>query len=645
MRTTILIILLLTLFACSQENAQNPIQPVPFTSVKMTDNFWKPRIRKNHDITIPIAFGHCESTGRIMNFEVAGGMTEGTFCTKYPFDDSDVFKIIEGASYSLQTFPDPVLDAYLDTLILKISLAQEDDGYLYTNRTILGDSGHEWIGTHRWEFTHVFSHELYNLGHMFEAAVAHYRATGKRSLLDVAIKAADRVDEDFGWDAFVSYPGHQEIEIGLVKLYGVTGEERYLELAKFFLDARYDGPEYCQAHLPVTEQTEAVGHAVRATYMYSGMADVAAIMHDTAYVNAIAKIWEDITYKKIYVTGGIGASGGNEGFAEPYYLPNMSAYCETCASIGNIFLNHRLFLLYGEAKYYDVLERILYNAMLSGVSLTGDHFFYPNPLESDGRHKRSEWFGCACCPSNISRFIPSIPGYVYAKDDNGIFVNLYMSCETMINMEDNLVFITQQTDYPWDGHVDISLDPDKENKFALKLRIPGWAGNTAIDGDLYRFDESPDKGIEIMINGVTTAYKFENGYAVFDRIWKKDDRVSLTLPMPVRKLRADERVEADRGRVAFQRGPLVYCAEWPDNKDAQVLNLMIDETSGSATRYEPELLNGAQSITVRGVTVSQNPDGEQLFSDPHDITLIPYHLWNNRGPGEMQVWLPVLLPE
>ncbi len=642
MRLLIIILILFPVLIFSQKPAHYPIQPVPFNSVKLTDNFWRPRILTNHEVTIPIAFGHCESTGRIKNFEVAGGMTEGTFCTTYPFDDSDVFKIVEGASYSLQTFPDLELEAYLDTLIKKFAMAQEEDGYLYTNRTILGDSGHQWIGTERWQNTHLHSHELYNMGHLFEAATAHYIATGKKTLLDVAIKAADRIDEDFGWDAKVSYPGHQGIEIGLVKLYGVTGEERYLELAKFFLDARTGGPEYCQAHLPITEQREAVGHAVRATYMYSGMADVAAILHDTAYIDAITKIWEDITWKKIYITGGIGASGGNEGFAEPYHLPNATAYCETCASIGNIFFNHRLFLLHGEARYYDVLERILYNAMLSGVSLSGDRFFYPNVLESDGKHQRSEWFGCACCPSNITRFIPSVPGYVYAYDEKGIYVNLYMSNDALIVMDDQEIQITQQTNYPWDGTISILIDPEEERSFSLRLRMPGWSQNTAIDGDLYQFRDKPAFKSSISINGEEIAFWSENGYAVINRMWKAGDEVRLVLPMEVRMLVADEKVKADSSMLAFQRGPLVYAAEWPDNEEDRVLNIFLDGSSyGPLSAYEPDLLNGSQTISMDAKAERSYSEEGFILQMPTQMKLIPYHLWNNRGPGEMRVWIPV----
>jgi len=412
---SILWLCLIIITSCTNKSfkkAKNsyPIIPILFTDVQLHDNFWLPRILKNTEVTIPIAFKQSEETGRIKNFEIAGGLTQGTFCSKYAFDDSDVFKIMEGAAYSLMIKPNPELEAYLDSLIYKISMAQESDGYIYTNRTILGDSAHEMAGPERWSQVSEHSHELYNVGHMYEAAVAHYEVTGKTSFLDIAIKNADLIDREFGWGKIEKYPGHQEIEIGLVKLYRITGDPRYLDLAKFFLDVRgADGWEYNQAHQKVVDLQEPVGHAVRALYMYSGMADVAALTGDQAFLSAINTIWENIVNKKIYITGGVGQSGGNEGFGPDYELPNLTAYCETCASIANVFWNHRMFLLSGEAKYIDVLERTMYNALLSGVALSGNLFFYPNPLESDSSHKRKEWFGCACCPSNICRFLPSVP--------------------------------------------------------------------------------------------------------------------------------------------------------------------------------------------------------------------------------------------
>ena len=641
------VIVLLT-SACSEKNSEDyPIQPVPFTSVKLTDNFWAPRIKKNAEVTIPIAFGYCESTGRVNNFEIAGGLDTGTFRTIYPFDDSDVFKIIEGASYSLQTFPDPKLEAYLDTLIWKIGLAQEDDGYLYTNRTIAemhgGKGLHEWAHKERWVLDSILSHELYNIGHLYEAAVAHYQATGKRSLLDIAIKSADLVDRDFGHDRSEVYPGHQVIEMGLVKLYRATGEKKYLDLAKFFLDIRGPkGDQYNQAHSRVVDQTEAVGHSVRATYMYSGMADIAAIEKDEAYLNAITKIWEDIVYSKIYLTGGIGATGGNEGFAGPFVLPNMTAYCETCASIGNIFTNHRLFLWHGDGKYIDILEKTLYNSMLSGVSLSADRFFYPNPLESNGQHERQAWFGCACCPSNVARFVPAIPGYIYAVTEKELFVNLFISNMADITVGDTKVSVVQNANFPWDGNVEMIISPSNHIKFALMIRIPGWGRNEAIPGDLYRFTDPDNEPYVLSVNGEKVITVVSNGYAVIERTWKPGDKVGIELPMPVRKISADERIKDDAGKIAVQRGPLIFCAEWPDNNTGNVLNLVVDKDTEFATRFIPDMLGGTQVVTLTGSQTKRNVGGKIETLENEQVTLIPYSLWNNRGPGQMMVWLPVL---
>jgi DUF1680 family protein len=632
---------------CSkQRKVDYPIQPVPFTSVKVTDDFWAPRIRKNSTVTIPIAFSYCESSGRVKNFEIAGKLDTGKFQTIYPFDDSDVYKIIEGASYSLQTNPDPKLEAYLDTLIYKIGKAQEPDGYLYTNRTIAemhgGKGLHEWASKKRWEQDSVLSHELYNLGHLYEAAVAHYQATGKKTLLNIAIKSADLVNKDFGWDREKIYPGHQVIEMGLVKLYRVTGEKKYLDLAKFFLDVRGPkGDSYNQANKKVVDQTEAVGHAVRATYMYSGMADIAAIENDKAYLNAITKIWEDIVYRKIYITGGIGSTGGNEGFAAPYVLPNMSAYCETCASIGDIFTNHRLFLLHGETKYIDILEKTLYNSMLSGVSLSADRFFYPNPLESNGQHARSAWFGCACCPSNIARFVPAIPGYIYAVTDEDIYVNLFISNDASINVGRTKVQVSQKANFPWDGKVEIKVNPEKNANFSMMIRIPGWAVNEAIPGGLYKFDDNVNEKYKISVNGEAKEWEIENGYAEIERRWKKGDRIEIDFPMPVRKVIADERIKDDAGKIAVQRGPVIYCAEWPDNYNGNVRNIVINKEAPLSAEFVPSLLGGTEVIKTSGFQTRRSLDGNIESSTEGPVTLIPYALWNNRGPGQMMVWLPV----
>jgi DUF1680 family protein len=640
------IALILLASGCSKKQSDDyPIRPVPFTSVKLTDNFWEPRIRKNASVTIPIAFSYCESSGRVKNFEIAAGLDTGKFRTIYPFDDSDVYKIIEGASYSLQTNPDPKLEAYLDTLIHKISLAQEPDGYLYTNRTIAEKHGgvglHEWASKKRWELDTVLSHELYNLGHLYEAAVAHYQATGKRSLLDVAIKSADLVNKDFGWDREKIYPGHQVIEMGLVKLYRTTGEKKYLDLAKFFLDVRGPhGEPYNQADKKPVDQTEAEGHAVRATYMYSGMADIAAIEKDAAYLSAITRIWEDIVNTKTYVTGGIGASGGNEGFSGPYVLPNMSAYCETCASIGDIFFNHRLFLLHGEGKYIDILEKTLYNSMLSGVSLSADRFFYPNPLESNGQHERQAWFGCACCPSNVARFVPAIPGYIYAVTDRDLYVNLYISNDANVTIGKNKIAVSQKADFPWNGKVEITVNPEKGQKFNLKLRIPDWAMNEAIPGGLYKFSNIVTDTVTIAVNGTRVRFQVVNGYADIDRKWKKGDKVALDIPMPVRTVVADGRVKDDTGKVAVQRGPVIYCAEWPDNKDGKVLNLLLRKGEKFTTSFNKDLLGGVQTVETIGYQTRRNLAGKTDTMEIELVTLIPYALWNNRGPGQMMVWLP-----
>jgi len=629
----------------SSSRADYPIQPVPFTSVKLTDNFWAPRIKKNASVTIPIAFGYCESTGRVKNFEIAAGLDTGKFQTIYPFDDSDVYKIIEGASYSLQTFPDPKLDAYLDTIISKIGLAQEPDGYLYTNRTIAEKHGgkglHEWAGKNRWEMDSVLSHELYNLGHLYEAAVAHYQATGKRTLLDIALKSADLVNKDFGNDKIKVYPGHQVIEMGLVKLYRVTGEKKYLDLARFFLDIRGPkGQQYNQANLKPVDQTEAVGHSVRATYMYSGMADIAAIENDAPYLNAITKIWANLVYEKMYLTGGIGASGGNEGFADPFVLPNMSAYCETCASIGDIFFNHRLFLLHGQSKYIDILEKTLYNSMLSGVSLSADRFFYPNPLESNGQHLRQAWFGCACCPSNVARFVPAIPGYVYAVTDKELYVNLFISNDANITLGNRKLRITQKANFPWDGKVEILVNPETSSKFTLMIRIPGWAQNEALPGGLYKFADQDTEPVIVKVNGEVSELKLKDGYAAISRRWRSGDRVEVEFPMPVRKVIADERVKEDKNKIAFQRGPVIYCAEWPDNNTGKVLNLVVKNDAAFTTEFIPSLLGGTQVIKTSGFQTRRGRDGKVELLREEPVILIPYALWNNRGAGQMIVWLP-----
>ncbi len=642
----LIILLLLVAAACNIKEDKStegyPITPIPFTQVKLQDNFWLPRILKNTEVTIPIAFQQSEETGRIKNFEVAGGLTKGTFCSKYAFDDSDVFKIIEGASYSLMIKPDPELEQYLDSLIYKIAAAQEDDGYIYTNRTILGDSAHKMAGTERWSQVSEHSHELYNVGHMYEAAVAYFQATGKRTYLDVAIKNANLIDKEFGWGKIEKYPGHQEIEIGLVKLYRTTGDKKYLDLAKFFLDVRGpEGWEYNQAHQKVIEQREPVGHAVRALYMYSGMADVAALTGDPAYINAINNIWENVVNKKMYVTGCIGQAGGNEGFGPDYELPNLTAYCETCASIANVFWNHRMFLLSGDAKYIDVMERTMYNALLSGVSLSGDLFFYPNPLESDSSHQRQEWFGCACCPSNISRFLPSVPGYIYAFKDNRIYVNLFVESETSFETSNEKITLTQHSNYPWDGRVTINIYPEYPGHREIYIRIPGWARNKPVPGNLYHYKRTLDRQVVIHVNGIEIDFKIKNGYAVLDREWNTNDKVEVYLPMPVEEVIAHKNVKENEARFAIQRGPMVYCIEDKDQDSINIKKIVSVRSTGFTTQFEPDLLNGIQTIDFFVHSLFEEPDGSvKMDRTKHKIKAIPYYVWANRGPGDMLVWIP-----
>jgi DUF1680 family protein len=631
-----------------------PILPVPFSEVAVQDQFWLPRMEINATKTIQFAFKQSEDTGRIKNFDFAAakietGIAGGEFCTQYPFDDSDVFKIIEGAAYSLQVKYDKRLDQYVDSLITKIGNAQEPDGYLYTNRTINPEKTHEWAGNKRWVNDHELSHELYNVGHLYEAAVAHFQATGKRTLLNIAIKNANLVVHDLGWGKLVEIPGHQVIEMGLVKLYRITGDQRYLDEAKFFLDARGKTAykeQYNQSHKPVIEQTEAVGHAVRAGYMFSGMADVAALTGDEGYVNAIDRIWEDVVRTKLYVTGGVGQTGGNEGFGTPYDLPNATAYCETCASIANVFWNHRLFLMRGDAKYIDVMERTMYNALLSGVSLSGDRFFYPNVLESNGQHQRQAWFGCACCPSNVSRFLPSLPGYIYAQDAQSVYVNLFIpSTANIKNVSGTDLTLHQESNFPWQGNVKITVNPTHSKTFAMNIRVPGWARNEAVPTDLYRFADAVDTPVILKVNGQIQSFILNKGYIKLEREWKKGDVLTLDIPMPVRQVLANEQIKQDAGRFALQKGPLVYAVEGKDQADDKVLHLVVDKNTRFTPQFEPNLLNGVETISFEAEGVKRDVATlqPQRISGKRAIKAIPYYAWANRGAGQMLVWLPYQL--
>ncbi len=620
-----------------------PITPVPFTSVKVTDSFWGQRLKASREVTIPLAFSKCEETGRYENFCKAAHPSSEYKVGGLAFDDTDVYKTIEGASYSMQTYPDKKLAKYIDSVLTIVAAAQEPDGYLYTSRTMNPENPHEWAGSKRWEKVEDLSHEFYNLGHMIEGAIAHYQATGKKNFLNIAIKYADCVEREIGDKPgqLVRVPGHQIAEMALAKLYLVTGQQKYLDLAKFFLDKRgYTSrtDAYSQAHKPVLEQDEAVGHAVRAAYMYSGMADVAALTGDTGYVHAIDKIWDNVVTKKLYVTGGIGATSNGEAFGENYELPNMSAYCETCAAIGNVYWNYRLFLLHGESKYYDVLERSLYNGLISGVSLDGGGFFYPNPLESIGQHQRQPWFGCACCPSNICRFIPSLPGYVYAVHNKDVYVNLFMSNTSELNVEGKKVTLAQTTEYPWNGDIRVAVTPKGKQDFTLKIRIPGWVQGEVVPSNLYTFTDNKQLAYAVKVNGEPVESKLNKGYFSIDRQWKKGDVVDVHFDMEPRTVKANSKVEADRGKISVERGPLVYCAEWPDN-DFSVLSVFMNRKPEFTVERKPELLYGIDELKTQAQTLGYDETGRLVTKDV-TLTLIPYYAWAHRGTGEMAVWLP-----
>jgi hypothetical protein len=656
-RIILLLIVLQPLVSWSQKT-DYPIQVVPFTKVKLTDNFWLPRIKTNHKVTIPASFNRCEQTGRVKNFEMAAAKS-GKFCTIYPFDDTDIYKTIEGASYSLTLYPDKQLENYIDSLIVKIANAQEPDGYLYTARTINPEQPHAWAGKQRWERERELSHELYNSGHLYEAAAAHFQATGKRNLLDIALKNADLVCSVFGHDKKHVAPGHQVIEMGLVKLYRITSNKEYLETAKYFIEERghYNGYDpnssdpwksgaYWQDHKPVVEQFEAVGHAVRAGYLYAAMADVAALTDDKGFLTAIDSIWENVVTKKIYVQGGIGAVGDGERFGDNYQLPNRTAYNETCAAIANVYWNHRMFLLHGDSKYIDVLEKSLYNGLISGVGMDGESFFYTNAMEikngvshRDMETSRSGWFPCSCCPTNVARLIPSIPGYMYAQKDNNVYVNLFANSTTMIEVNKRAVEIVQENNYPWDGKLLFTIKPKASQEFNIMIRIPGWADNQAIPSSLYSFKNKSTAKVQITVNKKPTEFNVEKGYAVLAKNWKKGDVIEVNLPMEVRRVVANANVLDDLGKVALQRGPLVYCAEWPDNF-GKAGNIILPPNIEFKIIPKADLLNGVTVLTSEAVALDIDDKGQNVTTLKRSFTAIPYYAWAHRGKGEMTIWFP-----
>ena len=616
--------------------ADYPIQPVPFTAVRITGGFWQVHQEVNRTVTVPFALQQCEASNRLRNFDLAAetlrrrAARETNFQNKpltiFPFDDSDAYKAIEGAAYVLSVTPDPALEKQLDGWIARIAAAQEPDGYLYTFRTMHPDTpAHEWIGQQRWENDPGLSHELYNAGHLYEAGVAYFQATGKRTLLDLCLRNAELLWRDFGDGRRRLAPGHEIVEMGLVKLHRVTGDKRWLELAKIFLDARGPGgPAYNQRHKLVVDQDEAVGHAVRANYLYSGMADVAALTGDERYVKAIKKIWANVAERKLYLTGGVGAKADGEAYGADYELP-ADGYNETCAAVALMMWNHRMFLLTGEAKYMDVFERTAFNGFISGVAESGDRFFYTNPLVYDGKTKnnaehagRAPWFGCACCPPNLMRTLAALSGYFYAVRADSLYVNCYAQSEGEATVAGEKVRITQTTNYPWQGAVKLAIAPARPVKFTLRVRIPGWAQGRPVPTDLYAYDAPPAPAWKVRVAGTEVAATLADGYAVITREWRSGDVVDLDFPLPVQAVRGNEKIAGTRGQVAFERGPVVYCFE----------------------QVGQQIPPGMSVVTGKAAELRPRPSGGGIDLKFGEATAIPYYAWNNHGLAPMAVWLP-----
>ena len=650
-----------------------PFSQVPFTSVKIAhDSFWGNRLQAARKVTIPLAFSKCETEHRYKNFEMAaytlqhpghkGLDTKEWNVSKFmgfSFDDTDVYKTIEGASYILQTYPDKKLKAYIDSVLDVVAAAQEPDGYLYTARTINPKHPHNWSGDKRWEQDETLSHELYNLGHMVDAACAHYQATGSTKFLDIAKRYADCVVREVGpkdGQAKV-VPGHQIAEMALARLYTLTGEKKYLDEAKYLLDYRgktmIRNP-YSQSHEPILKQSEAVGHAVRAGYMYAGIADVAALTQDSDYIKTIDRIWDNIVSKKYYITGGVGARHAGEAFGSNYELPNMTAYNETCAAISMVYLFERMFLLHGDSKYIDCLERTLYNGVISGMSMDGGRFFYPNPLSSDGKYAfnadnnttRQPWFGCACCPSNLCRFIPSVPGYLFGVKDNNIFVNLFAANVSTIKVNGKDVILEETTEYPWNGDIKITVKKSNAKNANLLIRIPGWARNQVVPSDLYQFADKETPSYSVTVNGkaVEADLSANKGYLPVKNI-RKGDVVRIHFDMPVRTVIANQKVTDDKSKVAVERGPLVYCAEAADNNGEPVLRAVmgkkptfnvVDNYSIQNTETKNAPAFTVKAIKTEGQILNDSADGISLKNCT--LTLIPYYAWNHRGANQMNVW-------
>ncbi|MFI5132965.1 MAG: glycoside hydrolase family 127 protein, partial [Chitinophagales bacterium] len=629
--------------------AQTPSQKfefLNFSQVNITDNFWKPKIDKVATVTMQACIYQTEvKTPRIRNFEKVARNKGEKFEGLY-YDDSDVYKALEAMAYALKTHPDSVLERKADEWIEKVAAAQLPDGYLDTYFT-LRDLSKRW--------TDISAHEDYNAGHLIEAAVAYYKVTGKRKLLDVAIRLANHIDSTFRLGNKKWFSGHEEIELALVKLFKTTNDDRYLKLADWYLQQRGKGiytygtgwvvPGYWQDIKPVKDQTEITGHAVRAMYLYSGTADVAALTGDNGYMNAMQKVWEDVVYRNMYITGGIGSAGDNEGFSKDYDLPNEDAYCETCASVGMVLWNQRMCQLTGDSKYVDVLERSLYNGALDGLSLSGDHFFYDNVLASNGQNQRREWFGTACCPANIARLVTSVGNYIYGKSDDGIWINLFVGSNTNIKVANTDVAVKMETNYPWEGKVKLNIDPMKKTKLKLYVRVPEWYQPHSALGNLYSFmDKSDNKDPGFKLNGKSISYTLQNGYAVLENDWQKGDVIEFAFAMEPRKVEATSDVKYDAGRIALQRGPLVYCIEGADNKEG-VWNLILPENTSFTTTEYKVLNEPVVAIQAEILSAMPDADGTAVKIGKRKVTAIPYYCWANRGANAMQIWLPTKIKE
>jgi DUF1680 family protein len=648
-KTFVIISCIISVNVFSQTSIQK-IEPVSFSKVNITDAFWKPKIDKVATKTLAACIYQTEvATPRIKNFErvarAKGEPHEGIF-----YDDSDVFKALEAMAYSLKTHPSAEMEKKCDEWIDKIAAAQQPDGYLNTWYTLKGLQD---------RYTDMSMHEDYNAGHMIEAGVAYYNATGKRKLLDVCIKWADHFDALFGPGKKHWVTGHQELELALVKLYKVTKNDKYLKLADWLLSERgkklakgytwtdWKDTAYAQDVLPVKEQTQITGHAVRAMYMYTGAADVAAQTGDAGYMKAMRTVWEDVVYRNMYITGGIGSAGSNEGFSQDYDLPNEQAYCETCASVGMVFWNQRMNAMTGNAEYIDVLERSLYNGALDGLSLSGDRFFYGNPLASRGQHYRREWFGTACCPANIARLIASLGDYIYAKSDDAIYVNLFVGSNTTIPMKSGNVDVKMESNYPLDGKIKIFINPDKPQTFEVNIRVPGWSDGKAVPGELYNFGQGQWSS-SFHINGNPLSWddmnKQRNGYASTTRKWKKGDYIEIEYKMKSNIAFAKPQLKQDSNRIAIQRGPIVYCIEGADN-NGKAWNVVIPENTKFETIDYKVQDENVKALTAEVPVVTVAADGLSLKTEKKNILLIPYYTWANRGKNEMQVWLPTKITD